>query len=220
MKITILGAGQVGSSVARILAYERNDVTVVDTNGELLKELQDRLDIGVVQGLASHPAVLSSAGAEDADMIVAVTNSDEVNMVACQVAWTLFRTPTKIARVRSSDYLNARRLFGGEALPIDVCISPEQSVTDSIRSVIENPGALQVLDFADGRVRLVCVKAVHGGALVGHALHNLRQHMPGTQARVAAIFRHGQPSFPRATRSYRPTTKCSSSPRARAYARS
>ena len=109
MKITILGAGQVGSSVARILAYEHNDVTVVDTNGDLLKDLQDRLDISTVQGQASHPAVLAAAGAEDADMMVAVTNSDEVNMVACQVAWTLFHTPTKIARVRSADYLEATK---------------------------------------------------------------------------------------------------------------
>ncbi len=196
MKIIILGAGQVGSSVASILAHERNDVTVIDINPDLLKELQDRLDIRAVLGHASHPGVLTSAGGADADMIVAVTNSDEVNMVACQVAWSLFHTPTKIARVRSADYLATKKLFGSGALPIDVCISPEQSVTDSIRSVIEYPGALQVLDFADGRVRLVCVKAFHGGALVGHALRDLREHMPGIDTRVAAIFRDGVPIIP------------------------
>ena len=105
MKIIILGAGQVGKSVANNLVSENNDITVVDVNADLLRDLRDRLDIGTVQGLASHPDVLRRAGAEDADMILAVTNSDEVNMVACQVAYTLFRTPTKIARVRSQEYL-------------------------------------------------------------------------------------------------------------------
>jgi len=196
MKIIILGAGQVGSSVAINLASEANDITVVDEDAAVLQDLQDRLDIRTVIGLASHPDTLAQAGADDADMIIAVTNSDETNMIACQVAYTLFHTPTKIARVRSVEYLRHQRLFTQEALPVDVLISPEQLVTDYIQRLIENPGALQVLDFADGKVQLVAVHAYHGGPLVGHELRDLKEHMPGIDARVASIFRKGQQITP------------------------
>ena len=197
MKIIILGAGQVGSSVAENLASEANDITVVDTDAKKLQDLQDRLDIGTTQGNASHPDVLAQAGAEDADMILAVTNSDEINMVACQVAYTLFHTPTKIARVRAVEYLNYPQLFAQEALPVDVLISPEQLVTDYIQRLVEYPGALQVLDFAGGKVQLVGVRAYYGGPLVGHELRTLREHMPGIKTRVAAIFRRGKPIMPK-----------------------
>jgi len=196
MKIIILGAGQVGASVAANLASEANDITVVDENGATLQDLQDRLDIRTIKGHASHPETLVQAGADDADMIIAVTHSDETNMIACQVAYTLFHTPTKIARVRSVEYLNHMRLFAQEALPIDVLISPEQLVTDYIQRLIENPGALQVLDFAEGKVQLVAVHAYYGGPLVGHELRDLKEHMPGIDARVASIFRQGTPITP------------------------
>ena len=197
MKIIILGAGQVGSTIARHLAKEEvNDITVVDLNEGLLRDLQDRLDIRTVHGFASHPAVLEQAGAEDAEMIIAVTDSDETNMIACQVAYTLFHTPTKIARVRETDYLSREKLFKQEALPVDVLISPEQLVTDYIRRVIQYPGALQVVDFAHGRVRLVGVKAYFGGPLVGHELRTIREHIPNVETRVAAIYRKGQPLIP------------------------
>ncbi|HFE37611.1 MAG TPA: Trk system potassium transporter TrkA [Gammaproteobacteria bacterium] len=196
MKIIILGAGQVGASVAATLANEANDITVVDCDRQRIHELQDRFDIQVVCGHASNPRILRQAGAEDADMLLAVTNSDETNMVACQVAYTLFHTPTKIARVRSKDYLSHTELFAQEALPIDVLISPEQVVTEYIQRIIEFPGALQVLDFADGKVRLVAVKAIHGGPLVGNELQTLREHIPGIKTRVAAIFRRGMPIIP------------------------
>ena len=191
MKIIILGAGQVGSTVAETLASEATDLTVVDTDNRRLRSLQDHLDIRTVHGRASHPDVLASAGAEDADLILAVTSSDETNMVACQVAWTLFRTPTKIARVRSAGYVGHGELFARDALPIDLLISPEQLVTEYIQRLIETPGALQVLDFANGRVRLVGVKAYYGGPLVGHALRELPTRMPTIETRVAAIFRRG-----------------------------
>jgi trk system potassium uptake protein TrkA len=196
MKIIILGAGQVGSSVAANLASEANDITVVDKNVAVLHDLQDRLDIRTVTGHASHPDTLAQAGADDADMVLAVTSSDETNMIACQVAYTLFHTPTKIARVRSLEYLNHSRLFTQEALPVDVLISPEQLVTDYIERLIENPGALQVLDFAGGRVQLVAVRAYYGGPLVGQELRELKEHIPGADARVAAIFRSGRHILP------------------------
>ncbi len=191
MKIIILGAGQVGSSLANNLASEANDITVVDVDSQLLHDLQDRLDLRTIKGQASHPDVLQRAGAEDADMIIAVTNSDETNIVACQVAYTLYHTPTKIARVRSQAYLEHAELFTQEAMPVDVIISPEQLVTDYVHRLIEHPGALQVLDFSGGRVQLVAVKAYYGGPLVGHELKTLRDHMPGVQSRVAAIYRRG-----------------------------
>ncbi|MBL3526190.1 MAG: Trk system potassium transporter TrkA [gamma proteobacterium endosymbiont of Lamellibrachia anaximandri] len=192
MKIIILGAGQVGRSVANALVHEDNDITVVDQNNDLLLELQDRLDLGIVQGHAGQPEVLRRAGAEDADMILAVTNSDETNMVACQVAYTLFHTPMKIARVRSQAYLDYPEIFAHEAFPVDELISPEQLVTEYILRLVEYPGALQVLDFARGRVRLVAVKAYYGGPLVGHKLCTLYEHIPNTDARVAAIYREGE----------------------------
>ena len=196
MKILILGAGQVGSSVAVNLASEANDITVVDEDSATLQDLQDRLDIRTVIGHASYPEVLAQAGADDADMVIAVTRNDETNMIACQVAYTLFHTPTKIARVRSVEYLKHARLFAQEAIPVDVLISPEQLVTDYIQRLIENPGALQVLDFAEGRVQLVAVHAYYGGPLVGHELRDLKEHMPGIDARVASIYRQGMPIKP------------------------
>tara|TARA_R110002110_G_scaffold205066_7_gene417071 strand:- start:205555 stop:206931 length:1377 start_codon:yes stop_codon:yes gene_type:complete len=197
MKIIILGAGQVGGTLAEHLADEQNDITVVDTDAEKLRALQDRLDIGTVTGGASHPNVLYKAGAEDADMLIAVTNSDEINMMACQVAHTLFNTPTKISRVRSPNYLaHQEQLFTRDHIPVDVIIGPEQLVTQNIQRLIANPGALQVLDFADGRVQLVAVKAVHGGPIVGQELQEIRQHMPKVDTRVAAIFRQDRPIIP------------------------
>ncbi|WP_108126532.1 Trk system potassium transporter TrkA [Saccharospirillum mangrovi] len=197
MKIILLGAGQVGATLAENLASEDNDITVVDLDGSRLRELQDRLDIRTVQGVASLPNILRQAGAEDADLLIAVTPSDETNMVACQVAYTLFRTPTKIARIRSPQYTkHSEKLFAPEAVPVDVLISPEQLVTNYIQRLIETPGALQVLDFADGKLQLVAVKAYHGGPLVGQELRFLKQHMPSVQTRVAAIFRKDRPIIP------------------------
>ncbi|MCW8195554.1 Trk system potassium transporter TrkA [Proteobacteria bacterium 005FR1] len=196
MKIIILGAGQVGGTLAQNLAIEANDVTVVDANERKLQNLRDRIDIGVVVGHASSPEVLIQAGIRDADLLIAVTNDDETNMIACQIAYSLFRTPTKIARVRNNAYLTQPELFSNTAIPIDVLISPEQLVSNYIYRLIEQPGALQVLDFADGKVQLVAVKAYYGGPLVGQELRFLRQHMPAVDTRVAAIFRRDHPITP------------------------
>lgn len=189
MKILILGAGQVGGTLAEHLASEQNDITLIDSNAERLRELQDKLDIGTVAGQASYPEILRKAGAEDTDLLIAVTNSDEINMVACQVAHTLFHIPKIISRIRSQSYIQRPELFNPDVIPIQVLISPEQLVTGYIKSLLQHPGTLQVLDFADGKIRLVAVKAVFGGPLVGHELQQLRQHMPNVDTRVAAIFR-------------------------------
>lgn len=190
MKIIILGAGQVGRTAAYHLSREEsNEVTVVDINEDTLRDLQDRLDIRTVAGNASYPTVLEAAGAAEADIIVALTSADEVNMMACEVAYTLYRTPTKIARIRSAEYTSRAELFSEEALSVDVFISPEQLVTEYIERLIQHPGALQVLDFADGKVRLVGVRARKTGQLIGRALRELRDHLPKSDARVVAIYR-------------------------------
>ena len=192
MNILILGAGQVGSNVAHQLAREEaNRVTVVDIDAAALRELQDRIDVRTVIGHAAYPDVLERAGAPNADMIIALTNSDELNMVVCQIAYTLFDTPTKIARIRAPEYINAPNLFQSEHMPVDVCISPEQLVTDNIEQLIHYPGAFQVLEFADGKVRLVGVRANEGGLLVGQQIKTLDDHLPKVEARVAAIYRGG-----------------------------
>jgi trk system potassium uptake protein TrkA len=197
MKIVILGAGQVGSTVAYSLSNEENDITVVDIDSRNLKNLQDRLDIRGVLGHASHPRVLVRAGIEDADLVIALTSSDEVNMTACQVAYTLYNTPTRIARIRSSDYIENPRLFEREHCPVDVLISPETLVTEYMAHLIEYPGALQVLDFADGRAQLVATQAYAGGPLVGQRLQTLREHMPAdADARIAAIYRQDKTIIP------------------------
>ncbi|HEX5056488.1 MAG TPA: Trk system potassium transporter TrkA [Gammaproteobacteria bacterium] len=196
MKIIILGAGAVGSSIANILSYEDNDITVVDIDAQRLRDLQDRLDIKTVVGMGAHPSVLRQAGAEDADMLIAVTSSDETNMVACQVSYTLFRIPTKIARIRAVDYHMERQLFDRLATPIDVLISPEQILTDHIQRLIEYQGALQVMDFAGGKVQLVAVRALPGAPLVGHRIRTMKQHMPGLRTKIVAVYRKGKAIMP------------------------
>ena len=196
MKIIILGAGQVGTSVAANLVNEDNDITLVDNNPAALQLISERYDLRTITGIASHPSVLEKAGAKDADMILAVTNSDEVNMIACQVAYTLFHTPTKIARIREAEYLNNTPLFAQEALPVDVLISPEQLVTDYIQRLIEHPGALQVLDFANGKAQMVALKASYSGVLVSHSLRDLENTLTGIEYKIVIIFRDGHPIIP------------------------
>ena len=197
MKIVILGAGQVGRTAAFHLSREEaNEVTVIDTDEDILRDLQDRLDIRTVAGNGSYPSVLEAAGAQDADIIIALTNSDEVNMMACEVAYTLYRTPTKIARIRAAEYTSRPELFSDEALPVDVFISPEQLFTEYVERLIQYPGALQVLDFADGKLRLVAVRAHEGGLLVGQQLRALREHVRDIEARIVAIYRAGRSIIP------------------------
>ncbi len=171
-------------------------MTVVDVRADVLRELQDRLDIRTVVGHAAYPEVLERAGANDADIVVALTDMDEINMVACQVAYTLFHTPTKIARIRSAEYMNSSRLFAPDAIPIDVGISPEQLVCEYVEQLILYPGASHVLDFAGGRARLVGVIADRDGLLVGQRIATLKDHVPNTEGRIAAIYRQGKAMLP------------------------
>jgi trk system potassium uptake protein TrkA len=196
VKILILGAGQVGSTVAESLVSEANDITVVDTDGEKLRQLQDRLDLRTLTGNASHPSILEQAGIADTDMLLAVTQSDEVNLVACKLAASLYNTPTRIARIRATDYLNREEVFSADNFCVDFSICPEQILTDYIVKLIEFPEALQVLEFAGGKASLVAVRAFTGGPLVGKPLSFLRTHMPQVEARVAAIFRKDSPLIP------------------------
>jgi trk system potassium uptake protein len=196
VKIVILGAGQVGSTVAESLVSEANDITVVDVDAVRLRNLQDRLDLRTVFGSASHPSVLVDAGIEDCDLMIAVTQSDETNLVACKIAQTLFNVPTRIARLRATDYLANERVLGPDCFDVDLAICPEQILTDYIVKLIEFPEALQVLEFAHGKVSLVAVRAVQGGALVGHPLREIKKHIPSATTRIAAIFRGESPILP------------------------
>lgn len=212
MKIIIIGAGQVGGTLAENLASEENDITVIDQNMDCLLDLQDRLDIRTVYGQGSHPDILAQAGTDEADMLIAVANSDEVNLAACQVAYTLFQTPNKICRVRAMPYLaeegvlfphteknkhKHKNTSKNRGFPVDVLISPEEVVTKSICRLLEYPGALQALDFAEGKARLIAIRATEGGPLIGHELSLMKEHMPTIETRVAAIFRKGRPIIPK-----------------------
>lgn len=200
MKIIIVGAGQVGGTLAENLVGENNEISVVDIDGDKLRDLQDKMDLQVVTGQGCHPDVLKRAGAEDADMVIAVTSDDATNMITCQICSSLFNTHKKIARIRSNQILKySEELFHKNQIPIDHVIAPEELVTRDIARLIDYPGALQVLEFANGRVSLVAVKAYYGGLLVGHALSTLRDHIPNVDTRVAAIYRNGKPIRPLGT---------------------
>ena len=198
MKIIILGAGQVGSSVAANLVNEDNDITLVDINPSALQSISERFDLRTITGVASHPSILEKAGAKDAEMILAVTNCDEINMIACQVAYTLFHTPTKIARIREIEYLKNHPLFAQEALPVDVLISPDRLVTEQIQKLIKHPGALQVLDFADGKAQMVVIKASYSGVLEGLSLRELKEKLKDIEYKIAIIYSSGKPVIPNA----------------------
>lgn len=192
MKIIILGAGQTGSALAEYLVTEHsNNVTVIDEYSEPLQALQERFDLRVIQGKVCYPQVLESAGAESADMLVAVTNSDEANMLACQIAHSLFNIPQKVARIRAPEYSDeSYQLFTiGDGIPINHIISPEKLITQHISQLVQYPGALQIASFYDNKVYLVAVTAYYGGALVGSELSELKEHLPHVEAKIAAIYR-------------------------------
>jgi len=193
MNILILGAGQVGSTIAIQLSKEEdNEVTIVDLNPDKLARLANKHDLRTIEGHAAHPEVLKKSGADTADMLIAVTTNDEVNMIACQVADTLFQTPKKIARIRSSEYLDNPDLFSPANIPVDKYISPEGLVTDYIAELIYHPGAFQILDFANKQVRMVGVRVKKQGFLIDRHIEFLHTQLDTEQVRIAAIFRDGE----------------------------
>lgn len=195
MKIIILGAGQVGGSLAETLCLENHDITLVDNDADRLEIFHDHLDIATVVGFCAYPDVLREAGAADADMLIAVTDNDEANMVACQVAYSLFHTPTKIARIRSPNYFVNQELYGKDNLPIDVFISPEALITRDVEQLILYPGCMQVVDFCDGAAKLVAVKVKEGSVAVGKSTAALSQAIANTSFRVIAIY-HDNDAIP------------------------
>ena len=194
MKVIVCGAGQVGFNIARQLSGEHNDVTVIDQSPKLVKRIHDNLDVHGLVGFASQPDVLEAAGASDADMIIAVTFADEVNMVACQVAHSLFNVPTKIARVRAQSYLRPiwQDLFSRDHMPIDVIISPELEVARSAERRLEVPGAFDMIPFGDDKLRLIGVRLTDECPIVDTPLRQLTELFPDLNIVVVGVDRGGK----------------------------
>lgn len=191
MKILILGAGQVGSTLARYLCLDDdNDITIVDQKEEMLTPLQRHLDIKTVIGYGAYPSVLEKAGIKSMDVVIAVMNSDERNMVACRMAHTLYNVKKKIARIRTTEYLLRPEIFTNDALPIDFLITPENLITDYIQGIVEEPGASQVFDFENGLVQLVETRAFVGTPIVNRPIKELHEHMPDVKIRIVSLYRN------------------------------
>ena len=189
MNIIILGAGRVGESVAESLVSEQNDITVIDQDPARLRALEERLDLRGVVGNGIQPSVLREAGAKDADMVIACAAADESNLVVCKVAHDVFNVPTTIARLRSPEFIEGQELMGKSGFAVDRVICPEESVMRYIHQLIDYPEALQVLEFAEGRVCLIAVRASAGGALVGHTIGEFKERFPQAEMRVVALYR-------------------------------
>lgn len=199
MRVIICGAGQVGSGIAEKLAAENNDVTVIDTSARLVNTIRDTLDVRGIVGHGANPDVLTRAGAGEADMIIAVTLYDEVNMVACQVAHSLFNVPTKVARVRAQGYLAKQysNLFSREHMPIDVIISPEVEVGEMVLRRLAQPGAIETIPFADGKVTVLGIACDEDCPIIDTPLRQLTELFPDLTATVVGIARHGKLFVPR-----------------------
>ncbi|MDF1634116.1 Trk system potassium transporter TrkA [Mycoplana sp. MJR14] len=194
MKVIICGAGRVGYGIAERLAQEDNDVSVIDTSAALVAAITETLDVSGVVGHGAHPDVLARAGAEQAEMIIAVTLHDEINMVACQVAHSLFKVPTKIARIRAQSYLAPEYsdLFSRDDLPIDVAISPEIEVGKMALRRISYPGATDVVRFADDKIVMLAIECMEDCPVVNTPLQQLTELFPDLKATVTAVFREGK----------------------------
>ncbi len=197
MKIIILGAGRVGFTVASNLSSENIDITLIDKSQTVIDTVCERLDVSVICGSVSHPDVLESAGIKQADIIVAVTGSDETNMMACQIAHHLFNVPKKIARVRAQSFIDLKdQLFHEGAIPIDVIINPEHEIVHFIKNLILHPGSQQVLSFANSALNLIETKCNHHSSLVGKSLEKLTVQLQGVYARIAIIYRRSEVLVP------------------------
>ena len=189
MNIIILGAGRVGESVAESLVSEQNDITVIDQDPARLRLLEERLDLRGVVGNGIQPSVLREAGAQDADMLIACAAADESNLVVCKIAHDVFNVPTTIARLRSPEFNEGDALLGKSGFAVDHVICPEESVMRYIEQLIQYPEALQVLEFAEGRVSLIVVRAAADSLLVNHTIAEFRDRLPDAEMRVVALYR-------------------------------
>ena len=188
-KIIVFGGGQVGSSVAKILSDDGNDITLVDVDKSVLENLKEQIDIKTIHGLASHPSIQRLADADNSDMVIAVTGNDEVNMAACHVAKNIFNVPKRIARLRANEYLNDEDGFQKKFFSINDVISPNILVTDYVKNIIDHPGAFQAFKFASGKVHVIAATVLSNGPLARKRLSEFREHLPNVDVKVVAIFR-------------------------------
>tara|TARA_B100000614_G_scaffold221025_1_gene207942 strand:+ start:4594 stop:5964 length:1371 start_codon:yes stop_codon:yes gene_type:complete len=188
-KIIVFGGGQVGSSVAKILSDDGNDITLVDVDKSVLENLKEQIDIKTIHGLASHPSIQRLADADNSDMVIAVTGNDEVNMAACHVAKNIFNVPKRIARLRANEYLNDEDGFQKKFFSINDVISPNILVTDYVKNIIDHPGAFQAFKFAYGKVHVIAATVLSNGPLARKRLSEFRDHLPNVDVKVVAIFR-------------------------------
>ncbi len=188
-KIAVLGGGQVGSSLAKILTDDGNDITLIDTDLSILEDLQEDNDIKTIHGNASSPSILEQAELNDCDILIATTASDEVNLVSCHLAKKMFNVPTVIARLRNSEFQVSTSGFDLDLFSIDSIISPSQLVTDFIKNIIEHPGAFQAYDFADGNLQVIGATVLRDGPLSGRKLSEFKKHLPNVDVKVIALYR-------------------------------
>ena len=191
MNIIICGAGRVGFTIAKLLSEQGHSLTVIDQSSEDIQKIDDALDVKAIVGKATYPSILEKANASEADMIIAVTRNDEINMVICQIAFSIFNVPKKIARIRSQDYLNPKftRVYNKENLPIDVIISPEIEIAKSIQRKLEAPGALDSVPFAKGKIRLLEILINDNCNLINIQLNELTKKHPNLEANIIGIIR-------------------------------
>jgi len=191
MNIIICGAGRVGFTIAKLLVEQNHSITVVDQSSEDIQKINDSLDVKAIVGKATYPSVLERANANESDMIIAVTKNDEINMLICQIAYTVFNVPKKIARIRSQDYLNPKysKVYNKENLPIDVIISPEIEIAKSIQRKLEAPGALDNVPFAENKIRLLEISINKSCPLINIKLNELTKKFPKLEANILGVIR-------------------------------
>ncbi len=201
MNIIICGAGRVGFTIAKLLSEQGHSITVIDQSSEDIQKINDSLDVKAIVGKATYPSILEKANAAETDMIIAVTRNDEINMLICQIAYSIFNIPKKIARIRSQDYLNPKftRVYNKENLPIDVIISPEIEIARSIQRKLEAPGALDSVPFAEKQIRLLEILIKDNCKLIGLKLNELTNKFPNLDANIIAIIREDKSFIPKKT---------------------
>src|SRR6056300_1378702 len=201
MNIIICGAGRVGFTIAKLLSEQGHSITIIDQSSEDIQKINDSLDVKAIVGKGTYPSILEKANASEADMIIAVTRNDEINMLICQIAYSIFNIQKKIARIRSQDYLNPKftRVYNKENLPIDVIISPEIEIAKSIQRKLEAPGALDSVPFSNNNIRLLEILIKDNCKLIGHKLNELTNKFPQLDANIVAIIRKDKTFIPKKT---------------------